>query len=329
MATTSHRYFHLNPLSLATSRLEEAEYYFLAGNLNEALAAAQQAWREHPREADVFRVLAYIHMARGEYPPAAQAAYQAVKLDADNPASYASLGQVYVTFNMLPLALETLDVALKRYPDDPSLLVLHADVLFRRGRQNEAVPLATRALEHNPHDGYAKALLGTYRLRRREYAAASMLLADAVAAYPQRWDYLRDYGIALLHAGDHHTAREILTRAFRLNPAEPTIGQHLFLALRLTGGGSPAYWRMARTFYRRSTLGVLLLILAAGSILAGVIWGVVLAYTWREQYGDAAYAGMLFLGGLAIIILVQAGVFLHSRKGNRFDAYLRRSIGAE
>ena len=25
----------------------------------------QQAWREHPQEPDVFRVLAYLHMARG------------------------------------------------------------------------------------------------------------------------------------------------------------------------------------------------------------------------------------------------------------------------
>ena len=115
MTTSSNRFFQLMPTGPARVRLEEAEAFFLSGNLNEGLAAAQQAWREFPREPDVFRVLAYLHMARGEYPPASTAAYQSVLLEGDNPASHAILTQVYLTFNMLTDAEKALDLARRRF----------------------------------------------------------------------------------------------------------------------------------------------------------------------------------------------------------------------
>lgn len=234
MTATGKRFFHLSLTSPALGLLEEAEHYFLAGNLNEALAAAQQAWREHPGEPDVFRVLAYIHMARGEYPPAAQAAYQSVLLESANPASYATLAQVYITFNMLGNAEETLRAAQQQFPDDPALLVLRADVAFRLRRDDSGEHLAMQALHLNAGDGYAKALLGAYRLRQKRYPGAESLLREAVEVYPQRWDYLRDYGIALLHQQQYVKAREALTASFRLNSADNSTMQHLVYAQRLS-----------------------------------------------------------------------------------------------
>ncbi|HEY3415725.1 MAG TPA: tetratricopeptide repeat protein [Armatimonadota bacterium] len=325
MSATTH-FFYLNPSSPARARLLEVENYFLAGNLNEALAAAQQAWREHPAEPDVFRVLAYIHMARGEYSPAAQAAYQAVKIDSENPASYAILAQVYVTFNMLQLATETLNVALQRYPEDASLLVLAADTKFRRGQVGEAADMAERALQHNPHDAYAQALLGTHRLQKKRYYDAELLLSGAVAAYPQRWDYLRDYGIALLHHGKPAEAREALTRSFQINQADPLTQRNLYLALRLVDADASWYPKLVVFFFQHSGLGAALLILGAISFCIGVGWLVVLWRVLQSDLFSLVWAFLLCLGGIALLIFTQEGTLLSGRQGKRLINYLERRL---
>lgn len=324
MTIAEKRFFHLAPTGAACARLEEAEHYFLAGNLNEALAAAQQAWRECPMEPDVFRVLAYIHMARGEYPPAAQAAYQAVVIDGENAASYATLAQVYVTFHMVAQAEETLNMALERYADDPTLLALAADVRFRRRRDGQAVELVTRALEHNPHDGYAKALLGSHHLRRKHYTAAYSLLQEAVEAYPQRWDYQRDYGIAALHLREYDTALDMLARSFGLNPADLNTKRHLAYALRLQVKPIPLQWELSFFFFNTGWLAWVLAIAGSVLLLLGVVWLAIINGT--QEWNTAWQAYLYLLGGVALYALVGSGINMRSRKGPRFDSWLLRQL---
>lgn len=325
MTVTNARFFHLSPISPALGRLQEAERFFLAGNLNEALAAAQQAWREQPQEPDVFRVLAYIHMARGEYPPAAQAAYQAVLNDGDNPASYASFSQVYLTFGMLHHAEETIMLARQRFPDDSTLLVLAADLRFRQGRIREAVQLARQALAANADDYYAKALIGTSCLRNRQYREAVDLLAAAVQAYPQRWDYLRDYGIALLNLGQYADARQALAQGFRLNSADPGLQQHFHYALRFTGSAAPGLWAISFFFYNFAWLGWLLFLLGIISMVIGISLGVIRlpnpdSWNWLPL--------LLLTGGLALICCTISGITLRQRRGEKFERALRKAVDA-
>ncbi|MFA7257860.1 MAG: tetratricopeptide repeat protein [Kiritimatiellales bacterium] len=328
MTSTTQRYFYLSPTCTARTRLEEAERYFLAGNLNEALAAAQQAWREHPQEPDVFRVLAYIHMMRGEYAPAAQAAYQSVRIDGDNVASFATLAQVYVTFNMLQLAEETLNTALQRYPDDATLLILAADVQFRRGRDGIAVEMATRGLDANPHDGYAKALLGVHHLRTKHYTAAASLLAEALTVYGQRWDYQRDYGIALLLLGEYATARDALVKSFRLNPTDPVGKHYLLYAMRLAIPRHQAHWRLSLFYYRTPVRAWVINISGYLSAIAGLIWGLVYGYLHSFRAPSIITPTILLLGGVALVMLTTPALLMRGRRGAHFDALLAREIEA-
>jgi tetratricopeptide (TPR) repeat protein len=329
MTTTSNQFFQLSFPSPARARLEEAEAFFLSGNLNEALAAAQQAWREHPQEADVFRVLAYLHMARGEYTPASTAAYQAVVVDVENPASHAILTQVYLTFNMLGKAEETLVLARQRFPRDASLVVLEADLRFRKHQANLGAQLANQALALNPEDAYAKALLGVYHLRMKAYATSIDLLRAATQAYPQRWDYLRDLGIALLHVGAAAEARAALAQSLRLNPADASTKQHLFLALRQCAS-SPAIWRVALYFYDHSAFGWLLWILGLLSGIVGFIW-LIWWFVPSDSntsvvYSDLITPMILLLGGIALMVLCHAGIRLHSRRGRNFELRLWKAL---
>lgn len=329
MDTTSNRFFQLMPTGPARVRLEEAEAFFLDGNLNEGLAAAQQAWREFPHEPDVFRVLAYLHMARGEYPPASTAAYQAVLLDGDNPASHAILTQVYLTFNMLLDAEKSLDIARRRFPQDASLVVLEADMRFRKHQPYLGAQLAKQALELNPDDAYAKALLGVYLVRVKKYPAGVAPLRAATQAYPQRWDYLRDLGIALLHVGAAEEARAALTQSLRINPADNTTKQHLYIALRLSTS-SPAVWKVALYFYDHTSFGWLLWVLGLISGIVGLIWLLVWFFP-DEPHTPASYSEMitpliLLLGGIALIVLCHTGITLRGRKGKAFDMRLWKAL---
>ena len=329
MTTTSNRFFQLSPTGPARARLEEAEVFFLAGNLNEGLAAAQQAWREHPRDPDVFRVLAYLHMARGEYPPSSQAAYQAVLIEGENPASHAILTQVYLTFNMLGDAEKTLALARQRFPRDASLVVLEADLRFRMRQSSLGAQLAQQALGLNPEDAYAKALLGVHLLQRKQYTECVPLLRAATIAYPQRWDYLRDLGIALLHVGDPREARAALAQSLPINPVDSSTKQHLFLAQRLCSS-SPATWKVALYFYDHTGFGWLLWWVGLFSGLVGLIWFITLLapgdVTSTPVFSDIITPVCLLAGGIALIGLTHAGLRLRARKGRRFDLLLWKAL---
>jgi len=326
MTTLHNRFFHLSLTGPVFGRLQEAEQFFLAGNLNEALAAAQQAWREHPQDPDVFRVLAYIHMARGEYEPAAKAGYQALIFDGENPASYATLCQVYITFNMLGNADEIITLAHQRFPEDASLMVLGADLRFRQHRDEEAARSTRKALSVNPDDNYAKALLGVYSLRKRRFVEARELLADAVHAYPQRWDYLRDLGIALLHLAQYAEARQALLESYRLNRLDQSTKQHAFFALRCAGTHLPGYWAVSFFFFDYAWLGWLLHILGWLALLVGFGW--LLSFT-TDIANLSVIPMLLFLGGLAMVVLTWAGVGVHFHRRRKLDVTLWKALKQE
>ncbi len=323
----------MSPACTARDRLEEAEQYYLRGNLNEALAAAQQAWREQPREPDVFRVLAYLHMARGEYTPAEQAARQALALDPDGVLSFATLAQVFLAFGMYRSADDILTQASLSFPYDPALLALRADLRFRQLRDAEASQLATAALEQNPHDGYTKALLGQFYLRRRRFSEAMPLLRDAVAAYPQRADYLRDFGVAQLDWGDAVGARKALEQSCQLNPTDPTSKQHLLFALRWAAGQSRLTWKMARFFYYHTGLGWTMSLLGTVTLVIGLICLLAAVINLPALNLEMLLSSSLRVPsilcafGLLLVLCPHAGISLRGYKGKRFDVMLQR-LGA-
>jgi Tfp pilus assembly protein PilF len=329
MADAPAQFFHLPPGGPATARLQEAEGYFLAGNLNEALAAAQQAWRAHPDQPDVFRVLAYVHMARGEYEPAAGAGYHAVQLDPENPSSYAVYAQVFVSFNVLAKADETLMHAVARFPNEPALLALAADVAFRRHRDADGESAARRALAVNPDDAYAKVLLGTYCLRRRWYAQAEPLLTAATVAYPHRFDYQRDAGIAALHAGHPRAAVALLRAAWQLNRQDVATQQHLFAALQMSGSAAVGYWRLA-LYFREHMVGGWFLV--AGGLVFAFIALVILSILAATTGGNAVagiWALCFLIAACALILPPIPGLALRARKGKKLKATLTRLLPPE
>lgn len=325
MTLTTGQFFTLTPTGAARARLQEAERYFLAGNLNEALAAAQQAWREHPQEPDVFRVLAYLHMARGEFSPAVSAARQAIALEHDTPLSLAILAQVYLTFGMQKPAREVLTQAQERFPGDLTFTALLADLCMRTRQFRQGIELAQRVLAGNPQDGYMKALLGQHFRARRNYTEALPYLRDAVALYPQRADYLRDLGITLLHLKLPQEAARCLARSMRMNPRDLLTQHYLFYAIR-TQQAASWYWRASWFFYEHGALGWIIFISGCFALPVGGIWLLIADYLASPQWQKFIMPLSILLISLLALVLTSSGITMPMRKGERFTLYLEQLV---
>jgi len=323
MTLTTGQFFTLLPTGAARARLQEAEGYFLAGNLNEALAAAQQAWREHPQEPDVFRVLAYLHMARGEFQPAVMAARQSVVLQNDNPLSFAILAQVYLTFGVQKMARDVLTQAQERFPGDLTFTALLADLCMRSRQFRQGVELAQRVLAGNPNDGYMKALLGQHFRAQRRYADALPHLRDAVALYPQRADYLRDLGIALLHLKQPDEAARCLARSMMLNQHDALTKHYLFYAIR-TEQAASWYWHASWYFFEHGVLGWIIFLLGCLAVPIGGIWLLVISLNADTPWQALSVPLSILLVGLLSLVLTSSGISMHMRKGDRFTLYLQQ-----
>jgi len=323
MTLTTGQFFTLTPTGAARARLQEAERYFLAGNLNEALAAAQQAWREHPQEPDVFRVLAYLHMARGEFPPAVQAARQAIVLQHDNPLSFAILAQVYLTFGVQKMARDVLTQAQERFPGDLTFTALLADLCMRSRQFRQGVELARRVLAGNPQDGYMKALLGQHFRMQRQYAEALPYLRDAVVLYPQRADYLRDLGIALLHLKLPDEAARCLAHSMLLNPRDALTKHYLFYAIH-TERTASWYWHASWFFFEHGALGWIIFLIGCIALPVGGIWLLVAASNANTQWQELSVPLSILLIGLLALVLTSSGISMPFRKGDRFTLYLEQ-----
>ncbi|MEI7834403.1 MAG: tetratricopeptide repeat protein [bacterium] len=320
------QFFNLNPISAANGRLSEAEQFYLAGNLNEGLAAAQQAWREYPQEPDVYRVLAYLHMARGEYPPAAQAAYRSVELEGNNPASYAILGQVYLTFGLMPQAEETLVKALQHFPNDAMLLAELADLRFRRRQDVAAVSTAQQALAVNPDDGYTSALLGMHHLKQKKYHVAAPYLRTAIRIYPFRPDYLRDFGIASYHVDDEIGGEWALRESLKHGPDDVVTRQYLYHLLLQKRGGDTLGKSLTLYFYNNTSFGWVLEIFGMIAVLIGIIVGLAAILSAEPSPAQWLWAGGLLFFGIVMIWLPITGIRLRGLRGKKLDGKLRQEL---
>jgi len=323
MTLSTQHFFSLSPTGGAQSRLHEAEGYFLTGNLNEALAAAQQAWREHPQEPDVFRVLAYLHMARGEFPPAVQAARQAVVLESTNPLSFAILAQVYLTFGVQKMARDVLTQAQERFPGDLTFTALLADLCLRSRQFLQGVELAQRVLAANPQDGYMKALLGQHLRTRKRYRDAVPYLRDAVIAYPQRPDYLRDLGISLLHLQQPDEAARHLAASMALNPHDAATKHYLFYAIRTEQAGA-WYWHASWFFFEHGFLGWVLFLLGCCALPTGGVWLLIAALDTTVEWQALSIPLSILLLGVLLVVLTASGISMPARRGDRFTIYLQQ-----
>lgn len=270
------------------SGLREPHLSFYAGLVHERLlhyATAAEAYAEVPSDAEMFQE-AQLRRATclsmlGDHPAALVLFRKAWVDQPDNPPTVAAYSRALERSGAIREAESVLTSALERH-SGPELISALAELHQRQGRSGDAIALLTEAVRKAPDDeSLLYALGGAYeRVGNFEQAIAQMrlllkvnpqhaaamnfiayslaekgrdleeaerLVKRAIELQPDSGAFLDSLGWVYFRRGDYRRAVEALEQAVALDPDEPLISEHLGDAYRRAGKKA-----QAREAYRRA-----------------------------------------------------------------------------
>lgn len=144
-------------------RLVEAANLLYRGKLAETERLCRDVLKQHPTDVAAIRMLADVGMRLAKFEDAENLLARALELAPDYRLARGNYAITLHRRQKYELALEQLDVLLKRDPNDPNHLLLKASILVRIGRFDEAIVIYERVLKHYPdqpkaHMSYGHAL---------------------------------------------------------------------------------------------------------------------------------------------------------------------------
>ena len=189
-----------------------------SGDLERAIAAYTSALGEEPDFAEALVNLAAALYLTGRYREALPHARRATALRPETPDLAAALAMIEGVLFGYAHALDGLDAALARTPDDISARVAHVYTLRRLERFADALTAATELVERNP-DAASYELLGTCLRDLGRYPEALAAFETAVTRAVNAATVFAASGEALLDLGDVAGARDRFARALDADPS--------------------------------------------------------------------------------------------------------------
>ncbi len=158
------------------------------------------------------------------------------------------LAQAYLGRNQPADALDQVKQALQAKPDNPSAYGLRGFIYAALGDTDKADESFHRAEQLAPHDGDIMHNYGWYLCQQRRFPEASAQFNAAVAepTYRSVPRTMLVQGICQQRAGAPQEAEKTLSRAYELDPANPTIAVNLAEVLYRNG-----QYERARFYIRR------------------------------------------------------------------------------
>ena len=204
------------------SHMERGKQYLTEGNLDKAGVEFRNALQIQPKAADALYYNGRVAERRGDI-RAAMGNYQAaVDVQADHVEARANLGRVLVFGGAPDRALAIIAPVLEKHPDDARLLTVRGAA---RGQLKDAAGArkdAERAVQLDPKDENAVALLAALERQAGDNDSAVALLQKTVAAAPDSID-LRQVLASLYIAQDRFdAAEEQLRKIVELRPKDLT-----------------------------------------------------------------------------------------------------------
>lgn len=186
-------------------------------------------------------------LTEGRFDHAEDMIRESIRLDESEPAAWADLGRIYYRQQDYRRALETLNEASHKFPDDISITALHALTLYRLGdytaateewakvhrlqpelmaaisnyayllliqdRSFEAAPFVGAANTIDPEDYRSRILLGELRFTSGDLEGAAEAFLSVLEQDPENIEALARMAL-IMHLGrDEEMSREYLSRA--------------------------------------------------------------------------------------------------------------------
>ncbi len=203
------------------------EVLIQAGREQEALALARQLIHQASSRALLSR-LAKLAESAGDLDTAVIALRRAVGVEPKSEDSYIELAEFCVRYRNLDLAIEILDLGLKRYPSSYRLLVQKGITLGQGQRYDEARQEFTAAIAMTDEHSVALTALAVSLILSESLLDALETLRSGIARFPRDFYMHYIYGFALDRSraeirdgGAKALAEKHFRQSIELNPAFP------------------------------------------------------------------------------------------------------------
>jgi zinc protease len=191
--------------------------------------------RNTPNEPLAWQMLAYAHNNLGNDHGAIEAARHALELDDDDAWTPRFLTERLLDTRQFAEAEVMAHEAIRRAPADLETLTVAVDAFAKRGRDEEARPLAERAVELFPQESRAWFCLGWAAQCGSDWDEAERALTEAVKLAPDDSMWHNNLGWVLLSRGKGTDAAREIDRALKLDPSNEFAQRNRLSALAFTG----------------------------------------------------------------------------------------------
>lgn len=191
--------------------------HFRLRHLSDASLFLEKAYHYARDASETVLGYAQVLNAVGRVQEAIQIIEKANK-DSPHVAYYGALIEILLNQNRLNDADALLKEAFLRFPDDPLLFRLGADIRLSQGDMSRATEYLDRYRTLFPNDLRAMVKLVALRLREDNIAEAKELLQNIFAINPSEPEALRYQAQIFLHEGAFSEAERILLNALELDP---------------------------------------------------------------------------------------------------------------
>ena len=196
-----------------------ARTYARVGKAAQALALVVDASKSPPNNPEPLLVKGAVLVGQRDGRGAIEAYGAALKLKPDIAGAHRGMGQSYETLKDPARAMEHYRKALALDPKDAASLNNLAWILSEDPKKlDEALPLATRAVEIAPGIAAIVDTLGWIHYRRGAYADAEKALLRAVEREPRNATFQYHLGMTYYRLGKRSDAASALKRAAQLDP---------------------------------------------------------------------------------------------------------------
>ena len=194
---------------------------------------AENGLRVNPRDTDLMAALATARDGEGRRGEAETMLKEATRQDTISPLPLVALGELYVRHREYLPALQCYEEALKRSPNNKTIInntaLLHAEHGYDLTR---AAELASRIYSRYPREPAVQDTMGWVLFKQGKLTQAILLLRLAASGQPANPAHHYHYGAALLKAGQSLTGRAEVEKALKISPDFDGVSE----ARRLLGG---------------------------------------------------------------------------------------------
>jgi len=229
MKKTAH-----NPLDTAHARAA-AIYKLLSSNPTRAWKEARSALKTFPRSERVQFVTGLVLISQGKKPQARVQFANAIKLGTPTPDAYINLAQLSAETDKLDFAIDTLDRAQERFPDNLQILIARVNVFRIVGDAPRALEATTAALSAHPSSVEALLLHGLLLSENGRLLNAITTLENLLDDSPNHVVALINLGRFYAFTNQPSRGLEVTERAYKLSPTMPSVVENLAIRKRENG----------------------------------------------------------------------------------------------